>query len=80
MFGNAMKCDVCARTEMVNTVPFGEDEWAVPTGWARVHLNETVDWRFSQSQNKRTEMKVAYDCCSLSCAYALLGEAKGSLA
>lgn len=71
MYGTAMACDVCGHTELTTS----DDEWAVPQGWARIHLNQTVDWRFAEKQ-KTTLVHLSVDCCSLSCVYAMLGEAK----
>ena len=78
MYGDAVKCDVCDRTEIVSHKPWDVDEWGVPSGWVHVTLNNPVDWRFAEKPLK-ADMQGSLDCCSLSCAYAALGEAKSKV-
>lgn len=75
MFGEAMRCDICDHTEILDAV--GRrlmDDLTVPAGWVRVYAHRPRMWPVvsGQSLNPRSDIELAYDCCSTTCALTAL--------
>lgn len=74
MYGKAIKCDVCARVEVI-------DQWIDSTffdagfrGWIRVTVNEPRDYGWTFRQERFATVVNSIDACSIDCAQKFLRE------
>ena len=72
MFGQAMGCDYCGRTEILNPADaILLDDLTVPPGWVRVYAHRPRRYTWDDTQST---IEQAYDCCTISCARMVLNE------
>jgi hypothetical protein len=68
MFSQAMVCDVCQYTALVDP---GDailmDDLTVPPGWVRLYANRPNRFNWD-SATVSSSIEMAVDCCSISCA------------